>query len=136
MGVTTANMMQKQAGINTTIFLDVNGVFIATKNPGPTVIGANSALKEFIANGGTVYACPHCLDVNGIPQTNLIDGVKVVQNEVVEMVCPFCSKSLLSEDNCEICGATTTLFGVSEGFLKICNRRGCKMHLRFLLTGE
>lgn len=68
--------------------------------------------------------------------SHLIEGSTVAKNEVIEMVCPFCNKSLLSEDNCEICGATTTLFGVSEGFLKICNRRGCKMHLRFLLTGE
>ena len=65
-----------------------------------------------------------------------MEGVTVAQEEVVEMVCPFCNESLKSEDMCGDCGATTSMFGVSEGFIKICNRRGCKMHLKFQLTGE
>lgn len=65
-----------------------------------------------------------------------IEGVTVAQGEVIEMACPFCNESLKSEGICEDCGATMTMFGVSKGFIKICNRRGCKMHLKFLLTGE
>ena len=65
-----------------------------------------------------------------------MEGITVNQGEEVEMTCPFCNESLKSNDICPDCGATTTMFGVSEGFIKICNRRGCKMHLRFLLTGE
>jgi hypothetical protein len=62
--------------------------------------------------------------------------VNVTKGEVVEMNCPHCKKSLLSPDKCEDCGATTTMFNVSEGHVKICNRRGCRMHLKFQLTGE
>ena len=65
----------------------------------------------------------------------MIKNVSVDDGEVVEMFCPYCSGSLLSEDLCEDCGATTTTFGVSEGFVKICNRKGCRMHLKFQLTG-
>ncbi|WP_455392225.1 hypothetical protein [[Eubacterium] cellulosolvens] len=65
-----------------------------------------------------------------------MESVTVHQEEVVEMLCPYCRESLISDDMCPDCGATTTMFGVSEGFIKICNRKGCKMHLKFHLTGE
>ena len=65
-----------------------------------------------------------------------IDGIFVATGEVVEMICPHCKKSLKSDDICPDCGGTTTIFSVSEGYIKICNRNGCKMHLKFLLTGE
>ena len=68
--------------------------------------------------------------------SSTLDGVSVTQDEVVEMKCPHCRQSLLGADNCPDCGATTTRFGVSEGFIDICNRKGCKMHLKFHLTGE
>ena len=64
-----------------------------------------------------------------------MEGISVAEGEVVEMFCPYCNRSLLSDDVCTDCGATTTNFGVSEGFVKICNRRGCRMHLKFILTG-
>lgn len=64
------------------------------------------------------------------------DGIDVAKGEVVEMNCPHCNNSLQGEDNCVDCGATTTKFGVSNGFIKICNRRGCGMHLKFQLTGD
>ena len=65
-----------------------------------------------------------------------LKDVTVATDEVVEMFCPFCNRSLMSEDICADCGATTTMFGVSGGFIKICNRKGCKMHFRFQLTGD
>ncbi len=64
-----------------------------------------------------------------------IEGVTLDQGEVVEMFCPYCNESLKSEDVCEDCGAATTSFGFSMGFIHICNRRGCKGHLRFQLKG-
>ncbi len=68
--------------------------------------------------------------------SHVMDGISVNSGEVVDMVCSFCNESLQSDDICPDCGAITTVFGVSEGFIKICNRRGCKMHLKFQLTGE
>jgi hypothetical protein len=67
--------------------------------------------------------------------SHAMEGVSVVEGDVVEMFCPYCHKTLKSDDICSDCGATTTKFGISQGFIKICNRRGCKMHLKFLLTG-
>ena len=61
-----------------------------------------------------------------------IDGIFVSSGEVVEMVCPHCNESLKSDDICKDCGGTTTIFSVSEGHIKICNRNGCKMHLKLL----
>jgi methionyl-tRNA synthetase len=68
--------------------------------------------------------------------SHTMEGVSIADREVVVMSCPHCNQSLLSEDICEDCGATTTMFKVSEGHIRICNRKGCKMHLKFLLTGE
>ena len=62
-----------------------------------------------------------------------VDGIFVASGEVVEMFCPHCNKSLKSDDICPDCGGTTTIFSVSEGYIKICNRNGCKMHLKYLL---
>ena len=64
-----------------------------------------------------------------------IKDVIVTQGEIIEMFCPFCFKSLISENICDNCGATTTEFRISEGHIKICNRIRCKMHLKFQLTG-
>ena len=64
-----------------------------------------------------------------------MEGVSVAEGEMVEMLCPYCHESLMSDEICADCGATTTMLGISQGFVKICNRRGCKMHLKFLLTG-
>ena len=68
--------------------------------------------------------------------SHTMEGISVEDGETVEMNCPHCNQSLVSDDVCPDCGATTTRFGVSEGFIDICNRRGCKMHLKFHLTGE
>jgi hypothetical protein len=68
--------------------------------------------------------------------SHTLEGISVADGEIVEMFCPHCKESLISDENCEDCGASTTMFNVSEGHIRICNRKGCKMHLKFLLTGE
>ncbi|MCK5560017.1 MAG: hypothetical protein KAJ51_05465 [Thermoplasmata archaeon] len=67
--------------------------------------------------------------------THSMDGMTISDGEEVEMFCPHCNKSLISEDTCEDCGSTITMFRFSMGHIKICNRKGCKWHLRFLLSG-
>jgi ssDNA-binding Zn-finger/Zn-ribbon topoisomerase 1 len=68
--------------------------------------------------------------------SHTIEGVTIAQREVVEMFCPYCNESLISEEICEDCDATTSAFSFSMGFINICNRRGCKWHLRFILKGD
>lgn len=66
--------------IPVTVFLNVNGVKLMS--PGADTIsfhGENlhEILKGMISNGGQVLACPHCMEVQGITEGNLIQGVEV-----------------------------------------------------------
>ena len=49
---------------------------------------------------------------------------------VVTMHCPHCKKSLQGTEECSECSATTSILKFSSGAIAICNRKGCKMHLR------
>jgi hypothetical protein len=64
-----------------------------------------------------------------------LTGITLNDGDVVEMFCPHCDRSLISDETCEDCGASITMFKFSMGYIKICNRKGCKWHLKFLLSG-
>jgi len=56
--------------------------------------------------------------------------LKVPQDAVVRMFCPYCHAELVSTDNCPECGTPMVLVTVSGGrTAHICPRRGCKGHL-------
>jgi hypothetical protein len=67
--------------------------------------------------------------------THSVIGIAIADGDVVEMFCPYCNQSLISEDTCEDCEASISMFKFSMGYIKICNRKGCKWHLKFLLSG-
>ena len=58
------------------------------------------------------------------------EGWEIVPGEVATMFCPHCGTSLQGEQKCEECSATISVFRFSSGAIAICNRKGCKMHLR------
>jgi len=66
-------------GHETTIFLNITGVRIASTNipqhiNGMTEKSLQQMLQEFIAEGGTVIVCPTCLQQAGITPDQLIEG--------------------------------------------------------------
>ena len=69
------------------VFLNVNGVkLMSQKADTISFHGENlhELLKDIISKGGQVLACPHCMEVQGITESNLIEGVKV-SNESIMM---------------------------------------------------
>lgn len=56
-------------------------------------------------------------------------GAPVSRDEVTRFRCPHCRASLVSDVNCDICGAPTALLELGEdGNVRFCARRGCKGH--------
>lgn len=76
-----------------TIFLTVEGVWLATKGYAETVKkegfpSLKEILDSFIANGGKIWACGACTKPRGITEADLIEGAKIVTaaNLVEELV--------------------------------------------------
>lgn len=70
-------------GLDVTIFLVSSGVDLVRKgaadvvcmNPLDPPLG--ELIDKFMANGGTVWACPPCTSIRGYDQDDLIDGVVI-----------------------------------------------------------
>lgn len=62
------------------------------------------------------------------------EGIDIDFGDECEMLCPHCGESFESEHRCEVCGASATLFKFASGAIGICNRKGCRMHLRTPLS--
>jgi len=78
-----------QNGHKATIFLNINGVRIATNNipqhiNGITDKSLQEMLQEFIAQGGTVIACPSCLKLAGVGEDELMEGVIIGSPQVTQ----------------------------------------------------
>lgn len=72
--------------IPVTVFLNVNGVKLMS--PGADTLSfqdenLHALLKAMISDGAQVLACPHCMEVEGIEESNLIEGVKVSNEELM-----------------------------------------------------
>ena len=68
------------------VFLNVNGVKLATAAADTLTFHGESlqqVLKEIMDGGGAVSACPHCMEANGIEETQLIQGVTLVEDSVL-----------------------------------------------------
>lgn len=81
MAIKFTHAAMKQQGVAATVFFNVYGVRLVNKNvPSPvypTGQSIHQMLEEFMADGGTVLACPMCMkNVGGMQQTDLIAGVK------------------------------------------------------------
>ena len=80
MAMSLATNLQN-AGKNVTVFLDTNGVNIGVQQPSFILNGTTSTLKNLIANGGTVWVCPHCLMEAGYGAEDLLEGAQLADPE-------------------------------------------------------
>ena len=67
----------------TVVFLTVEGVRLATKGYADAVQkegfpAAGEVIRQFIANGGQVWACGACTKPRGITEADLVEGAKIV----------------------------------------------------------
>jgi hypothetical protein len=76
MGISLATKLQ-DTGKNTTVYLDVNSVNLGLQRPPLTLNETASMLKDFIANGGTVWVCSHCLTEAGYGPEDLLAGAQL-----------------------------------------------------------
>ncbi len=87
MAITFGHRVMKDKKLPTTVFLNVDAVRLADRNiPSQVSAGGKSVqqmLKDFMADGGKVIACPMCMkNVGGMDKADLIDGVVVGGPEV------------------------------------------------------
>jgi hypothetical protein len=66
-----------RSGKDVSIMLDVDGVRIAAKTVPSELATINTNLKTFLAEGGRVIACDHCVLNAGLTPDTLLDGVEI-----------------------------------------------------------
>lgn len=76
MGVDHAYAWHK-AGMNTVIFLDVEGVLIGAKEVPTELSSINKNLKQFLAEGGRVIACSHCIQGHGLTPEDMLPSIEI-----------------------------------------------------------
>jgi predicted peroxiredoxin len=67
----------------TIVFLTIEGVRLATKGYADAIHkdglpAAGEVIRQFVANGGRVWACGACTKPRGITEADLIEGAKIV----------------------------------------------------------
>lgn len=71
------------SGQEVTMFLVSSGADVARRGAADTVQmnphdpSLKTLIDNFMANGGTVWACPPCAKLRSVTEADLIDGVKV-----------------------------------------------------------
>lgn len=71
------------AGLSASVFLTADAVDIA-RNGAADLVHAHpmdplkDLLEDFLARGGTLWACPPCVKARGYGPQDLIDGVEIV----------------------------------------------------------
>lgn len=68
---------QQERNHPVTVFLNDKGVLLAAKARSSDSKVQQDLLAKIMANGGTVYVCPMCLKHFGVPESDLIDGAKL-----------------------------------------------------------
>jgi intracellular sulfur oxidation DsrE/DsrF family protein len=76
MGIEHATAMLA-SGKNVAVLLDVNGVKVGASNPSATLKATNEELQQFLASGGRVIACEHCISMAGLQNTDMLPGVEI-----------------------------------------------------------
>ncbi len=85
MGLHLAQKARKN-GMEVTVFLNVHGVKLMSPGADTLVFhGENlhKVLKDLLAEGGSVSACPHCMMAHEIEEAQLPDGVTVMQDDLM-----------------------------------------------------
>lgn len=76
MGVEHAKAMLA-SGKNVAILLDVDGVKVGSSNPSATLKTTAEELQQFLASGGRVIACEHCISMAGMNPSDLLPGIEI-----------------------------------------------------------
>lgn len=71
------------SGLRVSIFLTSSGVDLVRKGAADTthvhpMEPLLELIKDFLARGGTLWACPPCVKARGYTEDDLIDGVTIV----------------------------------------------------------
>lgn len=85
MGLHLAQKVRKN-GQDVTVFLNVHGVKLMTPGADTLVFheeNLQQVLTDFMADGGMVRACPHCMMVHEVEASDLLEGVEVMENDVM-----------------------------------------------------
>ena len=79
MGLTFAEKALEN-GLTVTVFMNVRGVKLASTAAADISINdtnLHGIITRIIEKGGNVVACPMCMKVQGIAETDLMEGIKV-----------------------------------------------------------
>jgi predicted peroxiredoxin len=76
------------AGLKVAIFLTSAGVDLVRRKAADTtqvkpLDPLLDMMSDFVARGGTLYACTPCVKARGYEQTDLIDGVTIAGSSVI-----------------------------------------------------
>lgn len=66
-----------RSGMNVVIFLDAEGVLIGAEEVPEELSRANDDLKKFLAEGGRVIACSHCVQVHGLEPDAMLPSIEI-----------------------------------------------------------
>ncbi len=71
------------AGLRTSVFLTADAVDLVRRGAADLVHAhpmepLGDLVADFLARGGTLWACPPCIKARGYTQEDLIDGVEIV----------------------------------------------------------
>jgi predicted peroxiredoxin len=86
MAMKIAKMMQ-EGGVDTTLFLDIEGARISDSRQsldvrwGPSPVALGELFNDFVKSGGKVVVCPHCAKVAGIKNEHARRGAKFATEE-------------------------------------------------------
>ena len=91
MGMSLARMLQKK-GASVTVFLDREGVRLADDDMPKSLGWGRKAdpvlviLADFVKAGGAVVLCPHCAEMAGVEDDDLVEGARIgSEAEVAEL---------------------------------------------------
>ncbi len=76
MGVDHALTWHRQ-GMKVAIFLDAEGVLIGAEEVPTELAGINKNLKQFLAEGGRVIACSHCVMMHDLEPEDMLPSIEI-----------------------------------------------------------
>jgi sulfur relay (sulfurtransferase) complex TusBCD TusD component (DsrE family) len=74
--------MQAKLGHPVTIFLNDKGVLVGAKTNASRYPDQQKALAAMMEKGAVVIACPFCMRQYGVPEQDLLPGIKIGSPEV------------------------------------------------------
>ena len=87
------------AGLQVTVFLTSAAVDIARKKASDTtqvkpLEPLADLMRDFVARGGSLYACTPCVKARGYEQTDFIEGVTIAGASVIHERIKGCASTL------------------------------------------